>query len=72
MVLQEDGDTMDIRLEDYKYAPDFDVCLFSLMKAIATGWTLSNKGNHIIVKKGDHVIRFDRVDKTKDGLLAIS
>ena len=69
MVLQKDGETMDIKLEDYKYAPEFDVCLFSLMKAISSGWTLSNKGNHINLTKGDHTLVFDRIEKTKDGLL---
>jgi hypothetical protein len=44
MLLQKNGKTLDIPLEDYKYAPEFDVCLFSLMKAIEKGWTLSNEG----------------------------
>jgi len=42
MLLQKNGDTMDILLEDYRHAPDFDVCLFNLMKAVEKGWTLSN------------------------------
>ena len=69
MLMQKNGDTMDIRLEDYKYAPDFDVCLFSLMKAIEKGWTLANEGTCIVLKKKTHTIKFDRVTKTKDGIL---
>ena len=69
MLLQRSGDTMDILLEDYKYAPDFDVCLFSLMKAIEKGWTLSNKGTQIVLQKKNTIITFDRITKTKDGIL---
>ena len=69
MLMQKNGDTMDILLEDYKYAPDFHVCLFSLMKAMEKGWTLSNDGVKIILTKGRTTIKFDRISKTKDGLL---
>jgi hypothetical protein len=34
---QKNGKTLDIQLEDYKHAPEFDVCLFSLVKAIEKG-----------------------------------
>jgi hypothetical protein len=51
MLLQKNGKTLDIQLEDYKYALEFDVCLFSLMKAIEKGWTLSNEGTCIVLKK---------------------
>jgi len=34
MLLQKNGDALDTLLEDHKHAPDFDVCLFSLMKGI--------------------------------------
>jgi hypothetical protein len=56
-------------LEDYKYAPEFDVCLFSLMKAIEKGWTLSNEGTCIVLKKKKNSIKFDRITKTTDGML---
>jgi len=69
MLLQKNGDTMDILLEDYKYAPDFDVCLFSLMKAIEKGWTLSNKGTNVILAKKNTTKVFNRITKTKDGIL---
>ena len=69
MVLQENGDTMDILLHDYKYVPNMNVCLFSLMKAMEKGWTLSNEGLHVILKRGKDKIKFDRISKTKDGML---
>ena len=51
MLLQNNGDAIDMLLEDYKHAPDFDVCLFGLMKAIEKGWTLSNKGTNVMLTK---------------------
>jgi len=69
MLLQKNGDTMDMMLEDHKHAPDFDVCLFSLMKAIEKGWTLSNKGTNVVLMKKNTTTAFDRITKTKDGIL---
>jgi len=69
MLLQKNGDTMDMLLEDYKCAPDFDVCLFSLMKAIEKGWTLSNKGTNVVLTKKNTTTAFDQITKTKDGIL---
>jgi len=58
-------------LEDHKHAPDFDACLFSLMKpeAIEKGWTLSDKGTNIVLTKKNTTVVFDRNTKTKDGIL---
>ena len=55
-VLQSNGETMDIVLRDYKYAPGLSVNLFSLTKAIQSGWKLSNSGTEIRLSKGkDHM-----------------
>ena len=40
MLIQRNGDTVDVVLNDYKYAPKITVCLFSLMKAMKTGWAI--------------------------------
>jgi hypothetical protein len=69
MLLQKNGKTLDIQLEDYKYAPEFDVCLFSLMKAIEKGRTFLNEGTCIVLRKKKNSIKFDRITKTKDGML---
>ena len=66
---QLDGTTMDLKMEGYKYAPGFSVCLFSLTKAIENGWSLSNRGQVITLQKGKNIIKFDRIHKTTDGLL---
>jgi hypothetical protein len=69
MLLQKNGETIDILLEDYKYSPDLGVCLFSLMKAIQNGWSISNRDLIITLKKGSIEIQFDQIMKTKDGIL---
>jgi len=69
MLMQRNGDTLDIKLKDYKYSPELGVCLFSLTKAIEKGWLLSNKEMNIILTKGKHRIVFDKVVRTKDGIL---
>ena len=69
MLTQTDGNTVDVALKDYKYSPEFNVCLFSPMKAIETGWILSNQGTKIISTKQGITITFDRITKTKDGVL---
>ena len=69
MLLQKNGETMDISLTDYKYSPELGVCLFSLTKAIENGWKISNQGLKLMLTKGKLTITFDRVMKTKDGIL---
>jgi len=69
MLLQKNGDAMDMLLEDCKHAPDFDACLFSLMKAIEKGWILSNEGTNIVLTKKNATMAFDQITKTKDGIL---
>jgi len=44
MLLQKNGDAMDTLLEDCKDAPDLDVYLFSLMKAIEKVGPYQTKG----------------------------
>ena len=69
MLLQKNGDTLDILLQDYKYSPELGVSLFSLTKAMESGWSMTNQGMEIILTKGNISIRFDQVMKTKDGVL---
>ena len=67
--MQRDGTTFDLALKDYKYVPNLGVCLFSLVKAIQRGWTISNKGTRIVLSKDDKKIIFDKINSTKDGYL---
>ena len=68
-VLQEDGTTMDIVLRDVKCVPGLKVNLFSLTKALSTGWNVSNDGVKIILRKGRNKITFDKVFETGTGVL---
>jgi hypothetical protein len=68
-VIQEDGTTTDIILEDYKYVPDLWVNLFSIPKALGKGWNIGNKGVKIFLTKGEIKITFDREFPTHKGLV---
>ena len=68
-VVQEDGTTTDIILEDYKYVPDLWVNLFSIPKSLGKGWNIGNKGVRIFLTKGDTKITFDREFATHKGLV---
>ena len=51
MLQQIDGTTMGITLDDYKYSPQLDVCLFSIIKAIQKGWSITNEGMVMVLTK---------------------
>ena len=68
-IKQMDGTEMDVVLEDYKVVPDLWVNLFSVTKALRTGWNLGNKGVHIHLSKGDKRLTFDKTMKTSEGVV---
>ena len=68
-LVQVNGDTMDVVLHDYKYSPELGVCLFSITKALEKGWSVTNDGLTIKLRKNGQEIRFDRKTKTRDGVL---
>ena len=67
--IQTNGDTVDLILKDYKYAPGFQVNLFSLMKSIDCGWKISNKGPILKLTTGKDTLCFDQIERTLDGVL---
>ena len=66
---QVDGSTLDIVLEDYKCVPGLDTNLFSITKALASGWQLGNQGVHLTLAKDDMMVIFDRLYQSKGGCL---
>ena len=68
-VHQLDGKTQDIVLEDVKLVPGLDTPLFGILKALAQGWRITNKGIHLALKKNGVTIVFDRLLETKNGVL---
>ena len=70
-VRQNDGQTFDIVLQDYKYVPGLMTNLFSITKSLQSGWNLSNEGVKVILKKkkGDYRIVFDKTYKSSNGVL---
>jgi hypothetical protein len=70
IVLQKDGTTVDIVLQDVLYIPKLMANLFSLTKAIEhTGVSLSRKGQTISLTVGTTEIAFDKVFKHGSGRL---
>ncbi|MGL4341755.1 MAG: reverse transcriptase domain-containing protein, partial [Lactococcus lactis] len=68
-VIQENGNTTDVVIEDVKYVPGLWVNLFSITKAISKEWSLSNKGTKILLSKGDVELAFDKIMKTENGMV---
>jgi hypothetical protein len=68
-VVQADGTTTDVILEDYKYVPDLWVNLFSIPKSLGKGWNIGNKGVSLFLTKGKTTITFDREFPTQKGLV---
>jgi hypothetical protein len=67
MVIQKDGSTLDITLEECKYVPSLWINLFSITKALGHKWNLSNKGQCIVLKKNSNTLMFDRLMQTDNG-----
>ena len=66
-ILQQDGTTTDVVLEDFKYVPNLCVNLFSITKALHKGWNIGNKGVQMYLQKNDQRIVFDKEFKTQKG-----
>ena len=66
-VQQLDGTAVDVKLENVAYVPELSINLFSITKAIGKGFQVSNKGNIMRLTKGLMTIKFDKLQKTKNG-----
>ena len=54
-------------LKNVAYVPELTRNLFSITKALENGFKLSNKGNIMILSKGTKTVKFDRLQRTKNG-----
>ena len=66
-VEQEDGTRLKVTLKNVAYVPELTSNLFSITKAMENGYKLSNKGNIMILSKGSKVLKFENLQKTKNG-----
>ena len=66
-VIQQDGSTLNVVLEDYKLVLGLWTNLFSITKALESDWNIGNKGNIIYMTKRDMKIKFDKMIDTKHG-----
>jgi hypothetical protein len=69
-VIQINGSTLDIAINEVKCLPDLCANLFSMNKALKNGLKLSNKGENISLTKGSASITIDRVIKSLDGTVS--
>jgi hypothetical protein len=70
LVMQKDGSSFEVILQDVLYMPKLMVNLFSLTKEISTkGVQLSNKGQIITLKIGKNEIFFDTIFQHGSGQL---
>jgi hypothetical protein len=68
-IIQKDGSSQDMILEEYKRVPAICVDLFSISKSLQSGWNISNKGLESKLSKGQANIVFDCIIKTNKGLV---
>jgi hypothetical protein len=68
-IIQTDGSSQDAIPEEYKCVPELWVNLFSISKSLQNSWNRSNKGVEIKLSKGQANIVFDRIIKTRKGLV---
>ena len=64
---QLDGTTIDVKLSNVVYVPELSFNLFSITKAMENGFQVSSKGNIMSLTKGVKTIKFDKIQKTKNG-----
>jgi hypothetical protein len=65
-ILQKNGESLVVTLEDVKFVPDLWINLFSIGKALKNGFNLGNDGETIKLMKGKMVALFDRCLKSKN------
>jgi hypothetical protein len=68
-ILQKNGESLVVTLEDVKFVPDLWINLFSIGKAVRNGFNLGNDGETIKLMKGNTVILFDKRLKSKNGFV---
>ena len=66
-VQQLDGTTVDVKLKNVAYVPELSINLLSITKAMENGFQVSNMGNFMSLTKGSMTIKFDKLQKTKNG-----
>jgi hypothetical protein len=65
-VIQVNGSTLDIVINDVKFLPELCANLFSVIKALKNGFKFSNENENISLTNGSASITFDRIIKSLD------
>jgi hypothetical protein len=69
-IVQLNGSTLDVTINEVKYVPHLCANLLSINKAIKNGFNLSNNGTSICLTKGSASITFDRIMNTLSGSIS--
>jgi hypothetical protein len=69
-VVQLNGSTLNITINEVNYVPHLCANLFSINKAIKNGFNLRNNGTSIGLAKGSASITFDRIINTLSGSIS--
>jgi gag-polypeptide of LTR copia-type len=69
-IVQLNGSTLDIIINEVKYVPNLCANLHSINKAIKNGFNLRNNGTSICLTKGSASITFDRIINTLSGSIS--
>jgi hypothetical protein len=69
LVVQKNGETMEVTLQNVKYVPELWTNLFSITSAMNRGFKVSGEKNSLHVMKGDFKMSFDQVIKSPTGYL---
>jgi hypothetical protein len=69
-VIQVEGSTLDIVINDVKFLPELCANVFSVNKALKNGFKFSNKNENISLTKCSASITFDRNIKSLDGTVS--
>ena len=57
-------------LKNAAFVPELATNLFSITKAMENGFEVSSKGNIMRLSKGSKMVKFDRLQTTKNGFLS--
>jgi hypothetical protein len=69
-ILLKNSEKLIIMLENVKYVPKMWINLFSIGKSLKNGFNLSNDGKIIKLSKGNMTLTFDKVVRTKNGIVS--
>ena len=69
-ILQQNGESLIVTLENLNFVPEIWINLFRIGKALKNGFKIGNDGEIIKLTKGNVTLIFDKVVRTKNGYVS--